>query len=910
MGGREARVDALIFTAADGEDIALANVEDGAIDGTWAELDRATTHGYIVRTRRYRGIHGRPLRIATVHAYGMGEGPATLLAGALIPALKPECVAMCGVCAGNPGDSPERPWTNLGDVIVAELVYKYDRGELVHADGKREAIFNADTKTINLTPQWIQAARAFKPEFLNSPGAACLARRPPLPAGRIAEWNLHVHPLGTGSSLVRDATIWSRLRGAQRSVVGIDMEAAAVGEAAFALNVPHLLVVKGVMDHAEPGRSHGFRVFAAEAAAEVLVAFLRQQLEPTSRGPEDVLHSGLIGRATERLGSGAASEPVGPDSPPERRAAHRPQAASAFLLAGHATVAFDETIRRREIAELESWCADPSPLAMRLFTGPGGAGKTRLFQWWCAQLRDRGWYAGFLLEGTKPDDIDLLCTSERPTCAVIDYAEARSGLAEHLETIAQQASKQGRRFRVILVARQVADWWAIVRDRDHVKPYLDADPIERLSSVEIQENDPQRSTRARVFRDARAAFAAALGKPDPQQEIDLADERFARPLYLHMAALAAVENLDTNPATLLSVILDHERSFWGRGWKQLGADTGGDYEAIAFTEQFGLLVAALTLRNGAATRDEASGLNQDVGGPDHPRLTHFVESLYATSKDAPSETQSEANRIAAGSSLRSPSRDAPRETGYLRGLQPDLLGEALVEQVLASPRTPSRFLEQALQSASDEQIKHALTVLGRIALRSTTSASRWMERVIRADVPGRALPAMLAATALAERSAEASLGQTLWRVLEDAGEGVPIESMMSNLPAVQQTVSLREVAEWVVRRAREALPGRQSTESDHLAATRGRLAGEHAGRLSELGRREEALAAAEEGVGLMLSTLRFLPPAVVVPRVIKSLQNLLRIAEEAQRNPAELPAVVAAIQVLQQLGVVPRQPEG
>ncbi|HMP38275.1 MAG TPA: tetratricopeptide repeat protein, partial [Phycisphaerales bacterium] len=81
-------------------------------------------------------------------------------------------------------------------------------------------------------------------------------------------------------------------------------------------------------------------------------------------------------------------------------------------------------------------------------------------------------------------------------------------------------------------------------------------------------------------------------------------------------------------------------------------------------------------------------------------------------------------------------------------------------------------------------------------------------------------------------------------------------------------------------------------------------------RLSELGRREEALAAAEEGVGLMLSTLRFLPPAVVVPRVIKSLQNLLRIAEEAQRNPAELPAVVAAIQVLQQLGVVPRQPEG
>ena len=93
-------------------------------------------------------------------------------------------------------------------------------------------------------------------------------------------WRIRVGPLGTGSNLVRDAGIWDRLGQTQRHILGLDMEGSVIGFTAHVQNVPSFIVAKGVMDYAEPGRGQGFRAFAARAAAEVLLGFLRRHLRP------------------------------------------------------------------------------------------------------------------------------------------------------------------------------------------------------------------------------------------------------------------------------------------------------------------------------------------------------------------------------------------------------------------------------------------------------------------------------------------------------------------------------------------------------------------------------------------------------------------------------------------------------
>jgi hypothetical protein len=91
---------------------------------------------------------------------------------------------------------------------------------------------------------------------------------------------VHVGPLGTGNNLVVDDAIWDDLEVQQSHVRGLDMEASAIGSVGHVWKVPDTLVVKGVMDFAERKRARHFRPFAARAAAEILLAFLRERLAP------------------------------------------------------------------------------------------------------------------------------------------------------------------------------------------------------------------------------------------------------------------------------------------------------------------------------------------------------------------------------------------------------------------------------------------------------------------------------------------------------------------------------------------------------------------------------------------------------------------------------------------------------
>jgi nucleoside phosphorylase len=320
--------DVVIVTAAEQEDDAVRAVRDGALTD-WTK--RSGPGAFSVQSCVFESSSGHPLSIVLARAHEQRAEATATMATALLDEYDPRCLAMCGVCAGRPG------WTELGDVIVADRVYRYDGGTRV--DGR---LARHDVTTYNLDAEWKQAAES----FTVPPSAAWLSARPytleaqslwllaelragrdpamsPDHTSRCQNWpevlkalwkrgaltndkleltakgtaeidrvlllhhgllpnrpplKIHVGPLGTGNNLVIDDGIWAELEVQQSHVRGLDMEASAIGVVGHVWKTPNTIVVKGVMDFAERNRARYFRPFAARAAAEVLVAFLRDRL--------------------------------------------------------------------------------------------------------------------------------------------------------------------------------------------------------------------------------------------------------------------------------------------------------------------------------------------------------------------------------------------------------------------------------------------------------------------------------------------------------------------------------------------------------------------------------------------------------------------------------------------------------
>ena len=232
---------------------------------------------------------------------------------------------------------------------------------------------------------------------------------------------------------------------------------------------------------------------------------------------------------------------VGPEflSPGTTRRPERATNPATLLSARYEVVDFIKEVRSAEIAQLRVWCDEPDSLGVRLFVGPGGTGKTRLFAEWIKRLRDEGWAAGFLPESAGEEQERFLAESGQPTFVVVDYAETRPALARLLQTLAARPPKPPGKLRLALLAREVADWWRSLSQQS-------AEVSETLGAAEPLVLNPisvEGPLRQEVFRRSMTAFAAVLGKSAPGPAVDLSDRHFGRVLYLELAALAALKGV-------------------------------------------------------------------------------------------------------------------------------------------------------------------------------------------------------------------------------------------------------------------------------------------------------------------------------------------------------------------------------
>jgi tetratricopeptide (TPR) repeat protein len=340
----------------------------------------------------------------------------------------------------------------------------------------------------------------------------------------------------------------------------------------------------------------------------------------------------------------------------------------------------------------------------------------------------------------------------------------------------------------------------------------------------------------------------------------LSDKRFERVLYLHMAALAAVEGLEFEGHDLMEVILDHEENFWNAGvWH---------FEARQ-------IIAAATLRGGLATQEVARGVAQRVLGrpasDESEKLLKRLHQLYRRGGEEP--------------------------WMFLPALEPDLLGEGLVlrlaeRALLKKEELPDTWIHRLLPA--DEEpgpVKNALEVLGRASARAPEVAREWLREILKGPLRPRAYLALQAAMAVGKHTALAEVGDELAARLEAAGD-VELARELEAAGIPYPTVSLRRVAEWTTRTLLEGLP---ATDEPDVLTERARLLNNLGGRLSELGRREEALKATEQAVELRRALAKRNPEAFQ-PALAMSLNNLGNRLSELGRREEALKATEQAVE--------------
>jgi nucleoside phosphorylase len=656
---------------------------------------------------------------------------------------------MCGVCAGRRGK------VELGDVVAADRVFYHDTGK------QRPGQVQQDLKTYNLRDSWKAALEGMDPvarfrdeawfqtrplttewrlhralvalyndatepwqavdpalggadewpkivaalrerKFLASAGRALTkaGRRfvedlqfrhqgalPALsPDGALQPFRLHVAPIGSGARVIEDERIWTFVSKAMRRTLGIEMEAAAIGELAHRQRQHQLdwVVMKGVMDFADHGRDDHFKEFAARASAECLLWFLRERV-PTevAAGFDDLLSPGTLPLPA------------------------RVPAPSVLLNARYAVVPWHEAGR--------------SEVALRLLYAEGGVGKTRLAIEWVSRRRGRYDIAGFLAPVLDNRWLERLCGRGASVIIIIDYAESRADLEAVLFRVAAfaEATTGPRcRVRVLLLARSDGDWWKALLQRHLAIAALQGREPLKLLSLAATPID-----REAVFAEALEAFAARRGGPAAlSSQIGLDGTRFERVLYLHMAALAAVEGVAaemppgtttstaksaSDASSLMDEILAHEERFW----TCQATDRSGAMMDLALARQ---LVAAATLRGGVATKQEARELCERLEGRPRDReddaLLGLLHEIY----------------------------DVAERDCYLSGLEPDLLGEGIVLRVAAPPPgagdpAGDRWIDRVVVAGDDAHaVLSAFTVLGRASATNPAAVRLWIEAPKRA----------------------------------------------------------------------------------------------------------------------------------------------------------------------------------
>ena len=507
--------------------------------------------------------------------------------------------------------------------------------------------------------------------------------------------------------------------------------------------------------------------------------------------------------------------------------------------------------RDGDLGTLQAWCLNGASPALRLITGAGGSGKTRLAAEACVRMVGQGWQVGFADPKAPGGRAQL--EFERPTLLVVDDADLNVPLLADLVRTVSYWPPRTPPVRLLLLARHTVGWWdTLNRSTGQLAGEL-AD-----AALELRDGELIPAGRAEHHTRALTAFAAHLPDPvAPAGPVRLADPAFANPLLVHMHALLTVCGAQV-PTTgdairerILDAVLDRERHRWA-GTFPAGVPTGG-----------------------ARTRQQAVAVATLLVPPTEIAAVHAMTVIDEFAPDAAAGA-----RAAVATWLR---ELYPGDPPWVAPLRPDLLAE----QLLATCAQLSDLV-LAGYASMPEQAEQILTELSRAGIRLPVRKA--LDRLLDDHLPDL-LTAAIDAPA-------GRLPDLLDLALQLAPQPGPAAQVAEQMP--EHSVQLAALAATLT--SQQVTYYRAATVSGELDAA-SRLAGSLnnlSNRLADLGRPEDALAASGEATHIYRE-LAGARPEAFRPLLATSLNNLSNRLADLGRPEDALAAVEEAVTIRQEL---------
>ncbi|MBE1875505.1 tetratricopeptide repeat protein [Myceligenerans pegani] len=357
--------------------------------------------------------------------------------------------------------------------------------------------------------------------------------------------------------------------------------------------------------------------------------------------------------------------------------------------------------REREIQDLVDWCTEGGvrgrrSLRVRLVTGPGGVGKTRLAQELQSVMRHRGWECRNLRTGVETEAMAVLRRGhgDAPVLFVVDYAENwHDGLA----TLLERANDDSGTVRILLLARQSGQWWTDLCQLPGVGAVVGAaDPLELsprivpssgAGSLHMEQQEIVRAA-ARDFAEHLGVGAPSVLLPDAVPDarmLDLLSIALVEVLRQEDGSSSGSDTAGQSIHAVFDELLRHEARDWKRSAQLAGVRTD--------SHTLRTLVAAGCLL-GAADQQEAEELARRVAGlcthgqaPDPIAAARWLREQYPPPESGDPADEHHGDRELVGT------------PGWLGSLHPDRLAEHLVVSAL----TASDVAEDARELASLER---------------------------------------------------------------------------------------------------------------------------------------------------------------------------------------------------------------
>lgn len=207
-----------------------------------------------------------PLKVVACAAPTMGMTASCTAAMKLIARWRPRYLVMTGIAAGTSRD------LTFGDIMIADSCYDYGSGKIRDTADGLEFIpspqqISLDTDIKALLQSWEREQRGMAE--IGSKWKKDGSFKPRLSMGIIA----------TGAAVVQSSKYVDDIIEHSRKVVGLEMEAYGVCQAArYATHPkPKVLIAKSVSDFADPAKGDSFQMLAAFTSAQFIYKFFTEE---------------------------------------------------------------------------------------------------------------------------------------------------------------------------------------------------------------------------------------------------------------------------------------------------------------------------------------------------------------------------------------------------------------------------------------------------------------------------------------------------------------------------------------------------------------------------------------------------------------------------------------------------------